>query len=265
MKLVIFLGLLATAAIVCARSTDLDLGINLGTDDVRRRPESEHLIPLGNALHNAKKLGSSSIGSGYRSGDDSCAMTCVSQLGSLMQDAELADYFEKQSKPFRFEDRFNPVYLRKYCSKIEPIISCIQPCSTGVAKSVGEAALSLPKFICKDSQFMQKAQCIHKVYKENKATCDNKCSSKKSTLERTMRSQPATMRDILTLLSNTCEYMDCDVDCDVAKVRSECGADGAKLYVDYFKKSIEAMDKMFQSMGIEIATPSQCYSIGSGD
>jgi len=259
MKLVILFGLLATAAIACARNTD-SVGIDLGIE--HRRLETEHLLPLGNALHKAKKIGSTTV-SGYR--DDSCAVQCATQLASVMQDAELADYFQKQSKPFRFEDRFNPVILRKYCSKMESVISCIQPCSGGPAKSVVEAAVSLPKFICKDSQFMQKAQCIHKVNKENKATCDNTCSSKKSTLERTMRSQPTTMRDILTLLSNTCEYMDCDVDCDSAKMRSECGADGAKLYVDYFKKSIEAMDKIFRAMGIEIATPSQCYSIGSTD
>jgi hypothetical protein len=208
-------------------------------------------------------------GSGFRrgggGGGEMCALTCVTQMaGSLQGESSMTEFNTKNQLPYRFNDRFNPVQLGKFCSVMNTTIDCVQPCSGGQGKQMADAVLTLARFVCVDS-FMRHVPCIHGVNKEQKSACDSKCSSEKSTLERTMTRQPSTMRDIQDMLGQTCEYMDCDTDCDYAKVSQKCGVEAAKAYVGYFKKSIDSAKSLFDIMGLQIPIPSSCNNVGVGD
>jgi len=228
---------------------------------VRANDHHESLMPTGTVFKQAKMM-APPTGSGYR-GDDSCALDCMMTMGTnMMSESDLMNYFEQQAKPFRFEDRFNPTLLRKYCSKITPSIDCVRPCASGTMKSVVDSALILAKYICTDPKFIEKAQCMHTVNKANKRVCDSKCASKKSTLESAMRRQPTTMRDIETLLGQTCDYLSCDAECDTAKMTADCGAETVKLFNGYYKKSMDSGKGALEAVGVQISMPSQCSRVG---
>jgi len=228
---------------------------------VRANDHHETLMPTGTVLKQGKMMAPAPA-AGYR-GDDSCALNCMMTMGTnMMSDSDLATYFEQQSKPFRFEDRFNPTLLRKYCSKITESLTCVRPCPEGTMKSVVDSALMLPKYMCTDPKFVQKAQCMHTVNKANKRVCNTKCSSKKSTLERSMSRQPTTTRDIENLLGQTCDYLSCDSECDTAKMTADCGRDTVLLYDGYYMKTVDSARAALRAVGLDISVPSQCSNVG---
>jgi len=231
---------------------------------VRANDHHETLMPTGTVLKQGKMM-APHTGSGFR-GDDSCAINCMTTMGSdMMRDYDLSAYVEQQAKPFRFEDRFNPTLLRKYCSKITESIACLGPCPSGTMKSVVDSALMLPRYMCNDPKFIKKAECMHTVNKANKRVCDSKCSTKKATLESAMRRQPTTMADIEGLLGKTCEYLSCDNECDTAKMTADCGRDTVLLYDGYYMKSIDSARAALRAVGLEISVPSHCSNVGMAD
>jgi len=258
MRLIIFSVLLTIAACM-----PRDRGQSESQDHDH---DHDSAIPMSKVYGKARKVPGRESSSFGGSGA-TCPIDCMKRMKSdIENDAEFGEFIDKQSKPYRFDNQFDTRMLNKYCQKMNRTVDCVRPCSEGQMKNMATKALSLPKYMCVETKFVEYAPCYNRVGKQMEKVChaQNKCGPKKTALENDMRLQPRDMADIEKMLKHTCDYMSCYMECDRPKVVQECGADANRVLEGLYRKSIDVMKDIFSTMGISVRIPTECNRVGSG-
>lgn len=229
------------------------------------KPE-ELPVPNSKVLADAHKMAQKiKSPSSSRRSNESCVMDCMRRMKEDIEKDEIFSQFvQKQSKPYRFDNQFDMDMLTKYCQKMNTTIKCVTPCQPSTIKLIANKALTLPKYMCIETKYVEYAPCFNKVSKMMEKTChaEDKCAAKKAHLENLMTKHPTSLTEIKRLLEGTCSYMNCFNDCDREKLIQECGSNANNVLEGLLAKSIEVMRSMFSTMGLAIDVPAECDAVG---
>jgi len=195
-----------------------------------------------------------------------CAATCARNMKEKMQ-RDLPGYDQEQSTAKKMGGEYDPAKLTKVCAVHDATKTCLNACQNSQVKTMMTKALGLGQYMCHDSNFKKNAPCLNEVHKTTHNTCEgqSKCGQYKQKMDQYKANRPTDKEGLKDMMSQSCQFMKCALDCAKPTVVSKCGQSAQSDLEGLVGKSTEFLKYTVESMGLGDAYPSQqCDRVTSG-
>jgi hypothetical protein len=193
-----------------------------------------------------------------------CAATCARQMKEKMS-RDLPGY-EQEASAKKLGGEYDPEKLNKVCGVHDATKSCLDRCQNSQVKTMMTKALGLGQYMCHDSNFKKNAPCLNEVHKTTHNTCEgqSKCGQYKQKMDQYKQNRPTDKEGLKDMMSQSCQFMKCALDCAKPTVVSKCGQSAQTDLEGLVGKSVEFLKYTVESMNLGDAFPSQCERVASG-
>jgi hypothetical protein len=191
--------------------------------------------------------------------DDDDATFCLLNCANQLQRA--AARYQNDDEPTTGANRIlkpslNLTRLTNVCQAMRPPLQCFDRCPRSDFQTQLKTSLEPIRFICVDryQDFMSNLRCMHKLDTTASNRCTPKCRRYESAVNKTMQlgRRPYlrhfyTIDELKEMLSGTCQFVQCYMDCSVPLTRSVCGQTAADLASNLIQKmfaSVQNYDKL---------------------
>jgi len=192
--------------------------------------------------------------------DDDDATFCLLNCANQLQRA--AARYQNDDEPTTtganriLKPSLNLTRLTNVCQAMRPPLQCFDRCPRSDFQIQLKTSLEPIRFICVDryQDFMDNLRCMHKLDTTTSNRCTPKCRRYESAVNKTMQlgRRPYlrhfyTVDELKEMLSGTCQFVQCYMDCSVPLTRSVCGQTAADLTSGLIQKmfaSVQNYDKL---------------------
>jgi len=197
------------------------------------------------------------FGSGDSPTNVQCAATCAREMKEKMQ-RDLPGYDQQQASKMGGE--YDPEKLNKVCGVHDATKTCLNRCQNSQVKTMMTKALGLGQYMCHDSNFKKNAPCLNDVHKTTHNTCEgqSKCGQYKQKMDQYKQTRPTTEDGLKDMMSQSCQFMKCALDCAKPQVVAKCGASAQQDLQGLVGKSVEFLKYTVESMGLGSTYPREC-------
>jgi len=271
MKWQIFIFSLALAFVAIEANRNPLERIKRSVDNVHTMVLNERLrLPLidQNSRHK-RQVGWRSVDNEY---DDAstCLLNCAIQLQrASLQYKNHEDGSGSSSNANRLlKPAFNLTRLSNMCQAMRPPVQCFDRCPASATKALLQKTLEPIRFICIDryQDFLNNLRCMHKLDTTTASQCSPRCRRYEAAVNRTVQlgRQPSlrylySSSELQAMISGTCQWVQCFMDCSVPMIRSVCGTTAADLSTGLIQRMFASADNSAQiSNGGQSILPASC-------
>lgn len=197
------------------------------------------------------------FGSGDSPTNVQCAANCARQMKEKMQ-RDLPGY--DQQNPSKMGGEYDPEKLNKVCGVHDTTKSCLNNCQGSQVKTMMDKALGLGQYMCHDSNFKRNAPCLNEVHKDTHRSCEGsgQCGQYKQKMDNYKTNKPSTEDGLKDMMKQSCQFMNCTLNCGKPKVVSKCGQSAQNDLTGLVRKSVDFLKYTVESMGLGSAYPREC-------
>lgn len=252
-----------------------------GIDRVKRSVDHVHnlmfnqrlRLPLDNPTTNRHKRQADwrTVDSEY---DQStlCILNCANQLQRAAKQYRDDDDTTTQTTQANqlMKPAFNLTRLTTVCSAMRPSVECFDRCQASTLKNQIQKSLEPIRFICIDryQDFLNNLRCMHKLDATSSQQCTPRCRRFEAAVNKTtqLAQRPYlrhfyTVAELKEMLSGTCQYVQCYMDCSVPLTRSVCGDTAANLASGLIQKMFASVQNYDQVTSGGSILPESCQRL----
>jgi len=198
-----------------------------------------------------------------------CLLNCANQLqraASRYQNDN--DENESTTNANRIlKPSLNLTRLTNVCQAMRPPLECFDRCPRTDFQTQLKTSLEPIRFICVDryQDFMNNLRCMHKLDTTANRQCTPKCRRYESAVNQTMQlgRRPYlrhfySINELKEMLSGTCQFVRCYMDCSVPLTRSVCGETAADLASGLIQKMFASVQNYDQLTNGASILPASC-------
>jgi len=196
-----------------------------------------------------------------------CLLNCANQLQRAASQYQNEDEFESTNANRLLKPSLNLTRLTNVCQAMRPPVQCFDRCPDSTLKSQLQTTLEPIRFICVDRyrDFMDNLRCMHKLDATANAQCTPRCRRFEAAVNRTMQlgRRPYlrhfyAVSELKEMLSGTCQFVQCYMDCSVPLTRSVCGETAASLSSGLIQKMFALVQNYDQLSNGATILPASC-------
>jgi len=158
-------------------------------------------------------------------------------------------------------DVLKPINLTRFnqmCHNIRPSVQCFDRCPQSMLKIQLKGMLDPIRYMCIDrfEDIKTNARCMQKAGQESTRQCGPRCRRYEDSVNRLKQlSKRQYMRyfysasDIRDMLSGTCQFIQCQMDCSLPLTRRACGDTAAELTKGIVQKLMASLQGYGQMAG----------------
>jgi hypothetical protein len=198
------------------------------------------------------------FGSGDSPTNVQCAATCARQMKEKL-DRDLPGYGNDQQAS-KLGGEYDPEKLNKVCGVHDTTKACLDRCQSSQVKTMMSKALGLGQYMCHDSNFKKNAPCLNEVHKTTHSLCEgqSKCGQYKTKMDQYKTNRPTDENGLKDMMSQSCQFMKCALDCGKPKVVEKCGQSAQNDLQGLVSKSVEFLKYTVETLGLGSAYPREC-------
>jgi len=176
---------------------------------------------------------------------------------------DLPGYDQQQASKMGGE--YDPEKLNKVCGVHDATKTCLNRCQNSQVKTMMSKALGLGQFMCHDSNFKKNAPCLNEVHKTTHSACEgqSKCGQYKTKMDQYKVTRPTSEDGLKDMMSQSCQFMKCALDCAKPKVVEKCGQSAQNDLQGLVGKSVEFLKYTVESMGLGSTYPRECDRVAA--
>jgi len=203
------------------------------------------------------------FGSGDSLPDIQCAMSCFTEMYEKTQ-REFPNFDQRQAAKVAGE--FDLEQLNKLCTIHDTAKACYDRCENSQMKTQMTKGDALMQYLCHDSTIKQNAACLLEVSQLMNVTCEapTKCGQYMQKvdqhLNQSSQMDQSGLKDILTA---SCQYIKCDLDCEKSTVVQKCGQQAQDDVEGLTRKAAEFLKDLVESMGMGSVYPRECDRVAA--
>jgi len=203
-----------------------------------------------------------------------CILQCANEMKDAIEPFKNNENFASLNTDRIMKPNFNMTRFNDVCSAMRPSIRCFDQCPDSQLKITMASAIDPIRFVCVDrfQDFQNNFRCMRKLDPTTNSQCTPKCRRFEAVLNRTIQfNQRPYMRylysasDVKSMLSGTCQYVECFTDCSVALLRTVCGNTAAELVSKSIQKMFASVQTLYTLRNIGDMFPEACRRVASPD
>lgn len=223
--------------------------------------EGDEMVAKWNALmDNALKR---KFGASYAANPgDECVKACQNtEPPGQDKISKLNDPTAKKSDFIK--DIYNTETFREMCTYFNATAACVRNCPDTQRRQYLKLIFAPIKYICEDSNIVQSADCLGKVYENITMDCTmNQCAEQfgAAVIEFSNYIEAPTKASAEAMLAKGCTMVKCEVQCTKEQRVSKCGAAADGQVKEFYKRLSKSLEDLryLSPRDYVVDIPSEC-------
>jgi len=231
------------------------------------------LLEKAELVHRAKRQSPMRLGPRE---PEQCVLDCMETMDEKLKEAfpevankssdnELADALLKSD--------YDPEKFEQFCDIYTPSARCLDRCPKSEVKKIVQKGLAMLQYMCVDKydDFRKHGPCMDKAGKEIDQICGEKCKEYGESVQKLEKLTEAdNVEDyeddnVNALLSQTCNFVDCLMQCDQPIMAEKCGKAAADLERDTVRVAFRSLSDVLETAPNGGIWPESCAKLGRDD